>query len=161
MGSPTLVYKEKFEKALNESKIHISRIEDAFGELSCEFQFPLSIDDFQKVLQNKIYLAFADQIIYRFSKTQDSMGAKLFRAYLLYQGENVDKPFLDILHALEKIDLVGVDEWFELREIRNEIAHDYEDNANLGRNILNSIYTHQSEFQKIIKKMEEANFKNH
>lgn len=154
MGNTTLVYKEKFKKALNESKVHLFRIEDAFKELSDSYVFPLSLNDFHELVENKIHLAFADQIIYRFSKVQDSMGAKLFKAYLLYQGENIDKPFLDILHTLEKIDLLSVDKWFELREIRNEIAHDYEDNENLGLSILNSIYIHKDDFQNIIKRME-------
>jgi hypothetical protein len=133
--------------------VHLSQIENAFGELSKVYNFPLDQGDFHKLLENKIHLAFADQIIYRFSKAQDSMGAKLFKAYLLYQGENVDKPFLDILHSLEKIDLLSVDDWFELREIRNEIAHDYEDNENIGRNILNSIHSHHNKFKNIIQKM--------
>ena len=154
MGNTTLIYKEKYEKALNETKVHLLRIEDAFSELSHCYDFPLTKDSFHKLLENKIHIAFVDQIIYRFSKAQDSMGAKLFKAYLLYQGENIDKPFLDILNALEKIDLLNVDEWFELREIRNEIAHDYEDNEGIGRNILNNIYAHHNEFQKIISKME-------
>ena len=40
----------------------------------------------------------------------------------------VNKPFLDILNQLEAIDIINVDEWFEIRDLRNEIAHDYEDN---------------------------------
>jgi len=56
------------------------------------------------------------------------MGAKLFKSFLLYQGENVDKPFLDILN---------VDEWFELIDIRNEIAHDYGESTNIAISVLN------------------------
>ncbi len=95
-------------------------------------------------------LAFADQIIYRFSKAQDSMGAKLFKAFMLYQGENVDKPFLNILNSLEKLEILDVDEWFELREIRNEIAHNYEENEATGRAIINSIYNSKNELQSIL-----------
>jgi len=49
-------------------------------------------------VNNTQYLAYSDQSIYRFSKLQDCMGAKLFKSVLLYQGENVNKPFLDILN---------------------------------------------------------------
>ncbi len=153
MQNSTLIYKEKFFKVIKETNIHISRIDGAFEELLCVYKFPLSENDFKLLIQNKFHLAFADQIIYRFSKAQDSMEAKLFKSYLLYQGENIDKPFLDILHTLEKIDLLSVDEWFELREIRNEIAHDYEDNENIGKNILNSIYCHKNELKNILNKI--------
>jgi len=69
-------------------------------------------------MHDNVALAFADQIIYRFSKAQDSMGAKLFKAFMFFQDENVDKPFMDILNSLEKLEILEVDEWFELREIR-------------------------------------------
>lgn len=154
MGSTTLVYKEKFEKSLNESKKHILRLENAFFELLKSYCFPISQDDFHNLIDNNMHLAFTDQIIYRFSKAQDSMGAKLFKSYLLFQGENVDRPFMDILSSLEKINLLDVDEWFELREIRNEISHDYEDSEARGRDIMNSIYKHKDELKHIIELFE-------
>ena len=150
MGSSTLVYRKKFEKAFQESEIHLKRINEAFGALQNTYTFPITSKEFEKLLENKVELAFADQIIYRFSKAQDSMGAKLFKAYMLAQGSNVDRPFLDILNSLEKLNILEVDEWFELREIRNEIAHDYEDNKNLAVNILNNIFKHKDELEKIL-----------
>jgi len=120
-----LVYKAKLQKILKEIDIHLSQIENAFAELSGQYPLPFCENDFAHILSDSVSLAFADQIIYRFSKAQDSMGAKLFKAFMLYQGENVNKPFLDILNSLEKINILNVDEWFELREIRNEIAHNY------------------------------------
>ena len=66
-------------------------------------------------------MAFSDQIIYRFSKLQ-----------------------------LEKIDVVNVDEWFELRDLRNEIAHDYENSDYLAIDILNSIFESKEELEKIL-----------
>jgi CHASE3 domain sensor protein len=89
-------------------------------------------------------------LIYRFSKAQDCIGNKLFKAFLLYQGENVDRPFLDILNNLEKIKLLSVDTWFELREIRNEIAHDYEDSKAAGKNIINGIISYKDELKRIV-----------
>ncbi|MEA3315002.1 MAG: toxin-antitoxin system antitoxin subunit, partial [Campylobacterota bacterium] len=83
-------------------------------------------------------------------KLQDCMGAKLFKSILLYQGENVNKPFLDILNNLEKMDIIDVDNWFELRDLRNEIAHDYDDNNNQAINILNTIHSLQDELERIL-----------
>jgi len=76
-------------------------------------------------------LAFSDQIIYRFWKLQDTIGAKLFKSLLFYQGENVD-------------------EWFELRDLRNKIAHDYENSDYLAIKILNSIFQSKKDLEKIL-----------
>lgn len=150
MGSSDLIYKEKLKAVLQEAAIHLLRIDEAFEELSNKYSFSISQDDFTRLLNNRIDLAFADQIIYRFSKAQDTIGVKLFKAFMLYQGENIDKPFRDILNALEKLQILEVERWFVLREIRNEIAHDYENNQNHARNILNSIYHCRAELKAIL-----------
>jgi len=155
MGSQVVIYKEKFRKNLNESKIHLQRINEAFEELSIHYAFPITREDFLNILTSRHDLAFADQIIYRFSKTQDSMGAKLFKSFIQYQGENIDRPFLDILTSLEKLKILNVDKWFELREIRNEIAHDYEENELLAQTILNSIYRYKDELNAILIMLEQ------
>jgi hypothetical protein len=136
----SLVYKQKVQDNLKESYKHLLRLENAFEALKKNYIFPVSMDDFKIVLDNVEHLAYSDQIIYRFSKLQDCMGAKLFKSVLLYEGENINKPFLDILNQLEAIDIINVDEWFEIRDLRNEIAHDYEDNDEIAINILNTIY---------------------
>ena len=150
MGNKTLVYKQKVIDNLNECNKHLLRLNTAFDELNKKFNLPLNFKSYQHILNNTQYLAYSDQIIYRFSKLQDSMGAKLFKSILLYQGENVDKPFLDILGQLEKIDIVNIEEWFELRDLRNEISHDYDDNDALAINILNTLYTIKDELKKIL-----------
>ncbi len=150
MGDSALIYQTKLLKTLNENFIHLRRIRNAFGELSKSYIFPVGIENFRELIDNIQHIAFADQVIYRFSKLQDAIGAKLFKAFLLAQGENVDKPFLDILHQLEKLNIVDVEEWFVLREIRNEIAHDYEDNEENAMNILNTIFETVDELEKIL-----------
>ena len=150
MGNKTLVYKQKVEDNLNESYKHFSRLENAFEALKKNYFFPISTDNFKIILENIEHLAYSDQIIYRFSKLQDCMGAKLFKSVLLYQGENVNKPFLDILNQLEIIDIINVDEWFEIRDLRNEIAHDYEDNDEMAINILNTIYKLKTDLKETL-----------
>ncbi len=135
---------------MHEASVHLLRINEAFVELEKKHQFPIVQEQFVNLITNRIELAFADQIIYRFSKAQDTIGAKLFKAFLLYQGENVDRPFLDILNELEKLHIVDVEEWFVLREIRNDIAHDYEDNQDQARLILNNIFQYREELRQIL-----------
>ncbi len=161
MGNKTLVYKQKVTDNLNESNKHLLRLENAFEALKKNYTFPINIENFKVILENIEHLAYSDQIIYRFSKLQDCMGAKLFKSVLLYEGENVNKPFLDILNQLEAIDIINVDEWFEIRDLRNEIAHDYEDNDEIAINILNTIYKLKSDLKEtldsILKLVKEVN----
>lgn len=149
MGSQA-IRKANFNKIVNEVNVHIVRLEQSFSELSKTFDFPLTTVNFVKLIEEPIFLAFSDQIVYRFSKAQDTICGKLFKAYLLVQGENIDKPFLDILNGLEKSNILDVEKWFELREIRNEIAHDYEDNDAHGKEVINMIYANKGELTKII-----------
>ncbi len=150
MGNKTLIYKQKVEDNLKESYKHLKRLNIAFKELENSYKFTIDKDSFESILESNQNLAYSDQIIYRFSKLQDTMGAKLFKSVLLYQGENINKPFLDILNQLERIDIVNVDDWFEIRDLRNEIAHDYNDSDNVAINILNMIYRLKDELENIL-----------
>lgn len=150
MGHKTLVYKQKVDDNLAESSTHLSRLETAFTELEKAYVFPLTSDAFVNMTNHSQHLAYSDQCIYRFSKLQDCMGAKLFKSVLLYQGENVNKPFLDILNRLESMDIIDVDEWFEIRDLRNEIAHDYDTNDETALNVLNTIYKIKDELKHIL-----------
>lgn len=88
MGSTDLIYLENLKKNLQEAEIHLARINGAIEELLKNYALPINQNDFKNLLDNRIDLAFADQMIYRFSKAQDTIGAKLFKAFMLYQGEN-------------------------------------------------------------------------
>ena len=150
MGNKTLVYAKKVNDNLNESYKHLKRLEEAFNQLTKKYKIPFNSKDYKDILNNVNDMAFSDQIIYRFSKLQDCMGAKLFKSLLLYQGENIDKPFLDILNQLEKMDIISVDDWFEIRDLRNEISHDYEGSEEIAINMLNIIYRLKNNLKDIL-----------
>jgi len=46
------------------------------------------------------------------------------------------------------MDIINVDEWFEIRDLRNEISHDYDTNDNIAINILNTIYIVKDDLKK-------------
>ncbi|HIC10595.1 MAG TPA: hypothetical protein EYO61_04470 [Campylobacterales bacterium] len=144
----------RVKKNLDNGYIHLKRIDEAIEEIEEKYRFPIDRDKFEKILQNRIDLAFSDQIIYRFSKLQDLIGAKLFKSFLLYQGENVDKPFRDILNRFEKIKILDVEEWFELRQLRNEIAHNYESSQDIAIEILNGIFEKRNELRTILDRID-------
>ncbi len=145
-----MIYKEKFSANLTVCYRHLQRLNDAFTELEKTFNFPISTNNIADIVNNRQNLAYSDQIIYRFAKLQDYIGSTLFKSLLTYQGENTDKPFLDILNGLEKINIVNVDDWFELRELRNSISHDYDNSYTVVTEILNEIYVQQDKLAKIL-----------
>lgn len=87
-------------------------------------------------------VAIVDQFVGRFAKLQDAMGAKLLPMVLELTKEQGDlEAYLDKLNRLEKIGaLPSVDEWLELREMRNAFAHDYPEDSELQAAILNRAF---------------------
>jgi len=87
-------------------------------------------------------VAVVDQFVGRFAKLQDAMGAKLLPMVLELTKEQGDlEAYLDKVNRLEKIGaLPSVDEWLELREMRNAFAHDYPEDSELQAAVLNRAF---------------------
>jgi len=105
--------------------------------------FPLDREKY--LLLQPVELSFFDQLIFRFSKMQDSMGGRLFPAILENLGEEISSlPFIDRLSKLEQLNNISsADEWMLLRETRNMITHEYPfitDEVIEGLNLLNKHY---------------------
>ena len=115
--------KERLNRAFEICDRHIQRISEALEELSG--LFPMSVE--QYVLLDSKQVRCLDQFIFRFSKLQDAMGAKIFRNLLEYLDEDVTAlPMRDVLNRLERYHLLdNAEEWGYIRELRNEIAHEY------------------------------------
>ena len=128
----------RLQKIRFECEQHISKLSSAHRKLKP--LFPLTLTVYQGF--NDDTVSYLDQYLYRFSKLQDSIGQKLFKAVLAYKKEEVSsKPFIDIVNRLEQLHYINdVDGWFELRNIRNQLAHDYEDNSVELIVILNNIF---------------------
>ncbi|MDR0940085.1 MAG: toxin-antitoxin system antitoxin subunit [Mediterranea sp.] len=114
---------ERLKREFEVCDKHILRIHQAMERLG--LPIPLSVDDY--VYMNDEQIACVDQFIFRFSKLQDAMGAKIFRLILSYLGDDVTSlPMRDVLNRLERYELLpSVDEWIYLRDLRNDLAHDY------------------------------------
>lgn len=71
-------------------------------------------------------LAFLDMITTRFGKLQDIIGTKILPIVLELLGETDALSFIDKLNRLEKLNIINsANWWMELREVRNQITHDY------------------------------------
>ncbi|RLD78914.1 MAG: toxin-antitoxin system antitoxin subunit [Bacteroidetes bacterium] len=131
--------------------LHHERMMFAYNNL--ESLFPLNKETYKNLLPEKVSLT--DQLIYRFSKLQDTMGNKLFRLILEGLEEDISSmPFIDILNKLEKLNLLDDhSEWLVLRETRNQVAHEYpflQDELIEG---LNELYIQTSYLSGIWQKM--------
>lgn len=115
--------KNKLEETLGICEIHHQRMMFAYNNV--KKQFPLTETGFGSI--SGMELALFDQLIYRFSKLQDSMGTRLFKQLLEALEEDVaGLPFIDILHKLEQIKLLDdAKDWIRLRQIRNIVTHEY------------------------------------
>lgn len=87
---------------------------------------PLKTEDMEDINRIKTI----DSFIYRFGKIQDIMGEKLFPAFLeQLQEYNKSMSLIDILHKLEKLNVLNTDDWIKIRQIRNTMTHEYPDNT--------------------------------
>ena len=69
--------------------------------------------------------AILDAYLKRFSSIQDYLGAKIFPLILDCAGIGNSK-MSEVLYSVEKEQIIdSLDNWIELREIRNELEHDY------------------------------------
>ncbi len=75
----------------------------------------------------------------------------VFKRFLISKGENADAmTMLDMINCLEKIGIeINSGEWFELREIRNIIAHEYEDESGKIAEVINKINEKMPYFKKL------------
>lgn len=97
---------------------------------SCDLDYvELETKDIDDSLFNEFYnQRLVNSFLFSFIKIQDKIGAKLFKKilYELKEIDNLSVPMKDILNILEKLEIIdNTDDWDRLREIRNNLAHEY------------------------------------
>ena len=129
---------EKLDKILYECDKHLQRINSSYKELNSIM--PLTKSIYTNLSEEEIKVL--DQFLFRFSKLQDAMDQKLFKTILTLLKEDIEgKPFVDILNLMEKLSLLdSANEWRELREDRNDLAHNYEDESEEMSLNINKLY---------------------
>lgn len=128
---------ERLQREFEICDRHLLRIDAALRELSDVL--PLSAEAYNELSEEKIRCL--DQFIFRFSKLQDVMGAKLFRHALEYADEDINElPMRDILNRMERYRLIdSAEDWNYMRELRNEVSHDYPLEKNDVVSVLNEL----------------------
>jgi len=124
MNNKQEILKKRFEKlekhylALKAYKELINKLTDKTDIYTVENFNTLKIED----------KAILDAYLKRFSSVQDFLGAKIFSPLLDIAGINSGK-MSEVLYIVEKEGIIdSLEHWIELREVRNELEHDYPEN---------------------------------
>ena len=151
---------EQLSKIIDTCLIHKQRLDYAYSKIG--HLFPITEELYYTLKDDD--MAYIDQYIFRFAKYQDLIGGKLFKQILLTEGEAVeDMSFRDIFNRSEKIGIAeNWEQWFELRQMRNEISHEYpvisdEGVSSLNRIILSLNYL-ENAYSKCISYLDSRNY---
>jgi len=143
------IVKERVDRIIYECDRHLLRIDEAIEDL-VEF---MPLDKRKYISLNRDEVQALDQFLIRFSKLQDAVGQKLFKQILiLHEDDNLlveNMPFLDILNRLEKVGVLEVESWRRLRDSRNELAHNYDDEPNEMAEAINKVYREKDKLVEI------------
>ena len=131
--------KERFEAILHECDAHKKRLMQAKDR--CAKFFPLSAKTYEELSDEQV--EHVDQMVYRFTKLQDALGAKLFPSVVSVLREDAASlTVFDVLAELEKAGAIpNANRWVATREMRNQLAHDYQDNSDEGSRSLNDLFS--------------------
>jgi hypothetical protein len=115
----------KIQKTIQECLLHEKRMDYALSKM--QRGLPLTEESYGCLQEEQIQAL--DQFLYRFSKMQDAIGQRLYPAVLEFLEEPFkEMSFLDRLNRLEQLHVIESKEnWLMLRNIRNSLAHEYED----------------------------------
>lgn len=121
---------------LDECHLHVEILAEALAE--ARPWLPCTAESVQQI--SKAQLRVLDQVAYRFTKLQDTMGQKVLPAILELAQEPIppEATFAEKLNWLERMEaLPSAEEWKKLRAARNAIAHEYPDDPELRASAIN------------------------
>jgi hypothetical protein len=135
MNNEQLMQKKIGKTMKNKKEILKSRLEKIERHYSALRDYKLLIEELLKTKDiydpfffSKIKIeerAILDAYLKRFSSVQDFLGAKIFPLLLEVAGIS-GKKMSEVLYIIEKEEIIdSLDNWIELREVRNELEHDY------------------------------------
>lgn len=148
---------ERLNTSIQKCRTHLKRLHYAISQT--KDLFPLTLETYNTFSDATI--GNIDQLIFRFTKLQDELGNNTFRLLLEYLQEDIaDKPFRDILNILERLKIIdSADTWLSLRELRNDLTHEYPDMANETIDKLNHLFLQLPLIEKILLIIEQQSCK--
>jgi len=117
-------YQEKLTFEMDICELHKNRLKMSLTHIRP--QLPLTKQFFESA--KDVDFAFLDMVAMRFAKLQDTLRKKIFPEILRLTGDyEEDETFIDRLNRLERMGVIdSAQRWQVLRDIRNAISHEYE-----------------------------------
>lgn len=104
------------------------------------FQRPFTAERVASLRTDERGAESVDAFVARFGRLQDTLGDKLIPALLRWVG-NAPGPMIDNLRLLEKWGwLQDAESWLETRLLRNRLIHEYQQNAEVLADALNTAH---------------------
>lgn len=131
-------YRLKMRATLNECLLHAEILQQDLDELG---DATFSADNLESSLAPAT-VRLLDQLAYRFAKLQDSLGEKMLPLLLLVAEEPMapTTTFAEKLQRLERLGYIpSAEQWRVLREVRNQIAHEYPEHPEIKAAVLNRL----------------------
>lgn len=123
------------QAALKECEHHASILHAARAEIGDRRFSAKTVDTVESET-----VKLLDQSAYRFGKLQDTLGTRVLPGILDLSEEPLPEatPFGEKLQRLERLAVIpSVNQWRRLRELRNQLAHEYVDAPELKAAALN------------------------
>jgi hypothetical protein len=126
------------KEILKIADIHCERIKTALYDL--RDLFPLNAFKIENLQKEDLLLL--ELLTSRFAKLQDLMGSKIIGDFLNMTGDaRENMTMLDKIHLLERLEIIDDSElWKEMRNVRNNISHEYPDEPGLTADYLNKVF---------------------
>lgn len=142
------------EKYFTQCDKHKQRIEEAYSDIHS--LLPLNSEKYTNLKKENVQAL--DQYLFRFAKLQDTLGDKVFKAILTFYENDVTKlTFIDVINKLEKLEyLHSAEQWFNLRKIRNNISHQYDDDPEEMSLAINSIVLQKENLLKVYERIKKV-----
>lgn len=142
---------ERIGRECSACEKHFMRLSGALAGLG--LALPMNRSQYESLSEEQVRCV--DQFLFRFAKAQDSIGAKLFRYLLTLMEEDSESlPMRDVLDKMERYGVIeSVEEWAYMRELRNEISHEYLAEGELEA--LNELFGKAETLQGIYAKVKE------
>ncbi len=137
----------RLQKYFKECDKHLQRIGEAHTDI--KEILPINAERYQNLTKEEVQSI--DQFLFRFAKMQDTMGDKIFRMIDKEYSESSEPiPFIDLLNRLEKLGFLNnAKEWLNLRTIRNDVSHQYDDEPEEMSQAINNILNQKSIIEDI------------
>lgn len=109
----------------NKAALHLSLTDERL------FAAPMTIERINNLASNFSDGEQIDAFVSRFARLQDNLGAKLLPFYLNAVGER-QATLLENLDKAERLGIIeSADDWMTMRQLRNQMVHEYIDDAEI------------------------------